>query len=254
MKLLCAMTFTVLLIGLWGCGTGPEQVISPEPIFIGDDPFNDLTVLDERFYLTNFDLNEGSGKRINLYSFDLSGQPVAAFNLSMNGQGFISICSDGDDLFLFCRTTGLLLRIAPTGDLSAASFPGTELIGWQAGGLLAMDEEIFALLWNGSDALKVNELDPENLTLEEIPTLDSLIFPYRRDFRSLCGDELTDMIYLLCSDSAGIDYLEKLDGSWKFLDEIALADSHVAGITWLDGEIWVSTEDRRIIPLSLLLD
>ncbi len=248
-KIFTGMISILLIVSLTGCDEDPEYSIEPGPFFTGDDAYNDLTVLGNRFYLTNFDANEGPGDRINLYSFDQNTQPLASFNLQMNGQGYISICSGDGDLFLFCHLTGNLLRVSPFGELINTNWLDVLYYDLYPGGLLHISgDEFYAALWTPDDTVSVYAMNPDELTLESIDK--QIPFPQKIDFRSLCINDQLDSLYMLCSDSYGADYIEVMDSDWTQSYEIALSDSSVAGITVLNGEIWVSTEDRRIVKLS----
>ncbi|TKJ41650.1 hypothetical protein CEE37_03525 [candidate division LCP-89 bacterium B3_LCP] len=242
-----AILMMAMLI-LTACDTTPDGSLSTGPVYTGSDSFNDLTVMNDMFYLTNFDLNEGSGNRIYLYSFDENGNPGSLYDLQMNGQGYISISSGDGDLFLFCQTTGLLLRVTPFGEYLATNWPGSAFIGWQAGGILSLPgDEYCVLLWKDDGHIKICSLDPVTLELEDD---NSIQVPDRFAFRSVCANVQFDSLYVLCSDQNGADYVEIFDQGWVLLDEITLTDSLVAGISYYNGDIWVSTEDRRIVELS----
>jgi hypothetical protein len=169
------------------------------------------------------------------------------YNLQMNGQGYISIAAGDGDLFMFSQI-GLLLRVTPFGEYLAMNWLGSGFIGWEAGALLALPgSDYAALLWRSEGIINVCALDPVDLSLQ---TIEQVEIPERLAFRSMCASELYDSLFVLSSDLSGADYIEVFTPSWVQIEEMVLMDSLVAGISYLNGEIWISTEDRRIIPLS----
>ncbi|RJP76020.1 MAG: hypothetical protein C4524_10850 [Candidatus Zixiibacteriota bacterium] len=237
----------LLIFALWGC-EDEDDLLGSRPAFIGDDPYNDLAALGERLYVTNYDWNEGSGDRVYLYSFDLQGQPVASFNLQMNSQGYISLSADSAYLYLLSQS-GLISKVTPTGDLVNRILLSGAVVAHQPGALVALPGgSQYALLWDEDGTVYVHPFDGQALTLGEAQ--DTILVPGRTDFRAACVPSEADTIHVLSSDSTGADYLVHFDLGWNVLGETALADSAVAGVACLGNEIWVSTDDRRIVPLS----
>ncbi len=244
-------TFIILagILGLYlqACETGLEGEIQTTPAFTGADAYNDVTFWGDQFYTTNYDYAEGPGVRTNLYTFNSVGSPVASFTLPLNSQGYISISAQGANLCLLCQVTGLLLKVSPFGDLAALNMLPNALMDWQRGGLLATEDSLLVLLWNYDGQIQVYPLSPNDLVTGSMQ--NTLTISNRLGFRSLCSNSAGDSLYLLCSDPDGAEYINLLNLDWVVLNEYALSDSLIAGITYSDGMIWGSTEDRRLIPI-----
>jgi hypothetical protein len=63
-----AIAVLLIVLIIFGCDTGLEGTVNPGPVITGNDPFNDLTVLNDRFYLTNYDRSGAKAMEAGLTS------------------------------------------------------------------------------------------------------------------------------------------------------------------------------------------
>lgn len=82
------------------------------------DPFSDITYLHNNFYSTNYDNSMNAGPQIFLYKISNDGKYLDdIFNLNMNGQGYLAITNDGNNLYLQSRDFNSIIKCTTVGEI-----------------------------------------------------------------------------------------------------------------------------------------
>lgn len=82
------------------------------------DPFSDITYLNNCFYSTNNDNSMNAGPQIFLYKISNDGKYLDdIFNLNMNGQGYLAITNDGNNLYLQSRDFNSIIKCSTVGEI-----------------------------------------------------------------------------------------------------------------------------------------
>jgi hypothetical protein len=104
-----------LLLAFAGCLTS-EPEVSTERDTLGD-PLGDIAVLADTLYATNHDLSGHAGSQVDLFRLTAAGELDEAFDLGLNGAGYLAACSDGEAIYLQVRRTGRIFKVSPTGEI-----------------------------------------------------------------------------------------------------------------------------------------
>ncbi len=82
-----------------------------------NDEFADITFLGNSFYTTNNDNSMNAGSQIDLFRFSEDESFIEdAFDLEMNGQGYLAITNDGTNLYLQSHNDTYILKVSPVGE------------------------------------------------------------------------------------------------------------------------------------------
>ncbi|MBC8479027.1 MAG: hypothetical protein H8D46_01070 [FCB group bacterium] len=119
------------------------------------DDISDIAYMNGYIYSTNYDLSGNSGPQIDLLRFSGNGSVLEnAFPLELNGQGYMAMAGDGQDIFLQSRRTNLLFRYSAIGEFASMVDDQIE-DNWFASGISYIPEKdsLFVLYRN------LNQLD-----------------------------------------------------------------------------------------------
>ena len=150
----CFPALVLLAVVLTGCETTTEIDVSRD---IDADPLGDITLLDDIVYATNNDASGHAGSQVDLMRFAVDGTPLEATPVALNGQGYMSACSDGQDIYLQSRASGQLFRltlggIAWTRRDAFVSDQATAGVTMLARGIAyAASEDSFVILYQEAD-------------------------------------------------------------------------------------------------------
>jgi len=251
------MKYTLLIAGIAlvmsGCDNIEFEGIGP--IDIGNDYWNDITVLGDYIFVTNYDGVEGPGDRIFLYKLDSTGTVQDSFDLGMNGQGYISIANDQTNLYLVGQTFGNRFRASVFGDLEAWSNSEPELNGWEQGGIAydSVHDSLYALLWKSDDPdhVRMYAIERETMRLQDYREID---FSGGYDYFAMTfvPDPVLPTFYILCRHQEEGDaiLLLRYNPNTGFVGVIGLFNEDLRGIAYRDGQLIASTPDRRIVILN----
>jgi len=251
------MRYTLLISGvlflLMGCGK--IEVHSVGPIDIGNDYWNDIAVRGNDILVTNYDGVEGPGNRIFLYQLDSTGTIQDSVDLSMNGQGYISMAGDQGHLYLVGQTFGNRFRVSFGGNVEAMSNSEPELNGWEQGGIAydSIDDSLHVLLWKSTDSghIRMYSIDRETMGLQGYREID---FPGGYDYFAMTFEPnpFFPTFYILCrhEDEGDAILLLRYYPSTGLVSTVGLFSEDFCGIAYRDGQLIASTPDRRIVILN----
>jgi hypothetical protein len=242
-------SFTVaIMVVMMGCGKVIEH--SMGPISIGNDPWNDLTSIGTDLYITNYDGNEGPGDRIYLYQVDTLGVILDSVNLRMNGQGYLSIATDGAYFFLVGHTFGNRFRVTMDGEMVAFSNSEPQISGWEQGGI-AYDSDadsLYVLMWDtcNPSVARIYSLDKITMRLR---SYDSFQVEGGRNYFAMTYHPDHDAFYLLCQSETvqNMLLLMRYDPVTGTVAGAGFLDNEVRGIAYWNGELIASTAGRQLI-------
>lgn len=214
------------------------------------DPIGDITYLDGYFFTTNNDASGHAGPQIFLYKFSKNGHFVeSAYDLGMNGHGYISIANDGHDLYLQSRLFNQIYKISTVGEhvYKPISLLGSD---WQGSGIAFL---------HGKDSLFVlyrSTKSPTWYSAYICPTENPKIFGRRVDFNwpafgksesgILAVDYRSDRFVFLAVDTSLHKVLIFTDWDFQPLEVRKLDDSTAVGLCFVEDEIYLAYENRRI--------
>jgi len=214
-----------------------------------NDDIADITYLGESFYTTNYDLSGNSGSQIDLLKFTSEGSCLEdAFDLGMNGQGYLAITDDGRDIYMQSREFGWVIKCSPVGELVYIKSDSLTA-NWKAGGICYRDDlDSLVLFYRNSEAPRevririVSKDDPVMATRDTIVKydfLDESIGLYATDYYNT-------VYYLLGVDTTGKDILIQTDRDMSIISRVIIADSTVVGVCKTDKNLYLSYRNRRI--------
>jgi len=218
-----------------------------------NDDICDITFLGNSFYTTNYDLSGNAGSQIDLFKFTSDGSIVDdAYDLGMNGQGYLAMTNDGRDIYMQSRNYNWVIKISPVGELVyilSDSLPPN----WSAGGICYRDDlDSLVLFYRNIDeplqyrmrtvsTAKPNQAS-RDLTVE-FDALDESVGLYAADY-------FNSEFYLLGMDSTGTDVLIVTDTDLNVTTISKIPDSTVVGLCHKNDSLYFSYRDRRIEPVN----
>ena len=111
-----------------------------------DDDIADITFLNNSFFTTNYDLSMDGGSQIDLFKFYAEEVWVDgslnvgniylddSYDLLMNGQGYLAITNDGNDIYLQSKETKIIYKVSPIGERDFMKIDSISL-NWQPCGI-----------------------------------------------------------------------------------------------------------------------
>jgi len=243
-KLLTAMTLLTVLI-VAGCNDDPTVVKDRDPLA---DPLGDVAWLGGAVYGTNTDRSAHQGSQVDLMRFeDADTDPDGAFDLGLNGYGYLAMAAGPADLYLQARDLGYVFRVTATGehvwlrqDAQLAGF-------WQARGLAYRDDtdRLVALYTRGGDQYRARTYtaDLDSIAAPDVDfTWD--VFDAATGPRALAFH--AGSFYVLGADTTGNDVVVRADTDWTIQEVVTGIGTDVAGLTVDDaGQIVIAHTDRR---------
>ncbi len=225
-----------------------DNLTEPNPFTAAESPANDVVNVSGNYFFTNFDISGASGSQVFLYRADATGQVTGKFDLNLNGQGYISIASDGQHLYL-CpgNAYGLYLKTNTTGEWINTGY--IDVNGWGQGGVTFNSESReLVSAFNKLD-------DPHAVAFTTIDTGDFSV-----DTAVVYKDYDIGQVFSLVYDSSSHGYfalvqaadfsihLLMLDNSFDMIHQTLIADS-IRGITSVNGRLSAIGEHRAIFEL-----
>ena len=251
------MLIAVMSILVVGCGKVTQH--SMAPVQIGQDYWNDIAIQGDDIYVTNYDGMEGPGNRIYLYRLNSAGAIQDSVNLRMNGQGYISVATDMQHLYLVSQTYGNRFKVDFDGRLVRMSNSEPELNGWEQGGISydSVDDSLHVLLWKSNDPGHVRMYTIDRTTMRLLGYRE-IEFPGGYDYFAMTSDfdPLSPTYYILCrhEDEGDAVLLLRYFPNTGLLYRIGLLQDNVVGIAFKDGQLIGSTPDRQIHELQYVDD
>ena len=222
-----------------------------------DDDIADLTYLNGYFFTTNYDLSMDGGSQIDLFKFkitniyeDLFGDNIYledSYDLSMNGQGYLAITNDGNDLYLQSRETKAIFKVSSVGERDFKKID-TIQTNWQPSGIAYNnDKDSLITLYRNLDDL--NEYRMRTISKDIEHSGSDITFNLDMINTSYSGvyaiEYYNSKMYFLGVDTSGTDILLSFQNN-IFNIEASIADSTIVGICQTGtGGIWGSFRDRR---------
>ena len=248
MKKLIAGVFTITL--LLSC-EDDLQINTDKNTYYDD--ISDITMLNGHFFSTNYDLSGHAGSQIDLLKFDEDGAGDyyidGSFDLDMNGQGYIAITNDGEDLYLQSRNTSLLISCSP---IAQQAYSGMDDIAtnWQPSGL-AYDgdkDSLLALYRNREDRsqYRLRTLSKSRELNSGGDAYFSLDFIDQGYSGIYALEYFNQSFYMLAVDTTQTDALIILDQAFQVQQIESILDSTVVGLCFNGNELFFSYRDKRI--------
>ena len=217
------------------------------------DDISDISYLYDSFFTTNFDLSDNAGDQIDLIKLSFNNQDEVylqdKFDLGLNGQGYLTMTNDGQDLYLQSRFTQLIFKISSIGEISYSKYDsiGTH---WLPSGIAydtSKDSIIFLYRnqhYNNQYRLRLTSKDIANSS-----TRDETFMINNIDTTShgvYCMAYAEPNLYVLAVQD-GADVLITVDyEELTILNTEPIADSTVVGIEVMNNAIYLGYSDRRI--------
>ena len=146
-----------------------------------NDEIADITFLGNSFYTTNNDNSMHAGPQIDLFRFSEDASFIEdAFDLEMNGQGYLAITDDGANLYLQSHWDTYILKISPIGQKYYMHWMGFEDRYVDENGNNQWDEsELLTLDYNSNGIWDYDNFDWLGCGISYIETEDLLFELYR---------------------------------------------------------------------------
>ena len=228
-----------------------------------EDPISDITFIDYSFYTTNFDKSGHAGQQIDLFKYDSNG-PMDRFEMPLNGQGYLAIANDGQNIYLQPRFTDYILKVSLVGELFWHKMDEMEenasTMTWKGSGLTWKDSTLVTLYQHVTDStlyrarylslgnnLEVvrdttivwNHLNNEGILALDYHPFGGFVF-LAKDIESQTIVFRTDSLFIPIAGYDGLEYYN--------LEDEAVGLSWGSG--WWEPLIYISYSDRRIEPLN----
>ncbi|MBN2572230.1 MAG: hypothetical protein JXA68_08890 [Ignavibacteriales bacterium] len=244
MKALKLFLFLIVLI----VSCDDELVIDTTKDTVSD-PIADITALGNYFYTTNYDLSFKAGSQIDLMRFTTEGLLDNQFDLNMNGQGYLAITNDGQNIYLLSRRTNLIVKISTTGEKIYLKQQKVEP-NWQAAGICYLnDKDSILMLYRNlryREQYKFNIVDknnPNNIGSDFIKTFNEFS---GNDGGIFSIEYSNNNFYFIGVDTTMSINLKITDKNFTAISSEEIVDSTVVGLCIKNGDLYFSHNDRRI--------
>ena len=216
------------------------------------DDIADITYLNG-FFSTNYDLSGNAGSQIDLLTFKMNTDSVHYiddnFDLDMNGQGYLAITNDGDDLYLQSKNSYLIIKCSSIGE-KVFTRQDTIAVNWQPAGLAYQSENDSLLaLYRNLDNLKQYRLRTISKDLSIESSKDKIFQLNFIDTTYYGGYSLeynNFSYYILGVNTTMNDILIILDNELNITEIDTLSDSTVVGLCFKQIDLYLSYRDKRI--------
>ncbi len=243
------ITIGILVLQVLAC-EDKQDINSNKNTYIDD--IADITALNGYFYSTNYDLSGNSGSQIDLLKYEINGDNIFltdAFELDMNGQGYLAITSDGSDLYLQSRQTELLIKASGIGELVFLRYDDLAS-NWHPSGLaFNPDTDSLFALYRNSQAPIQYRMRTISKTIDQVASHDETFqLPFIDTlYHGVYALEYFDShFYMLGVDTSYQDLLLVTDLSYNLTSIDTLSDSTVVGLGFLGHDLYLSYRDKRI--------
>jgi hypothetical protein len=238
----------IILISFYACEDDLEISTSKD---IYHDDISDITFINDHFYTTNYDLSGNAGSQIDLLKFSLDGKNIDdAFDLGMNGQGYLAITNDGTDVYLQSIQTSSIIKCSLIGERIYMQWDGLSEPEWQGSGLCykKLDDSLLVLYRNLKNpieyrAITVSKQNPYNTGSDIKFSLDSVD---STNCRIYAVDYKDSSFYMLGVNSSDKDILIITDNYFNVNSVEEIPDSTVTGLCFNENDLYLSYRDRII--------
>lgn len=215
------------------------------------DDIADITFVNNHFYTTNYDLSGNAGPQIDLLKFSTDGKNIDdAFDIGMNGQGYLAITNDGTDVYLQSILTSSIIKCSLIGERIYMQWDGLSDSQWQASGLCykKLDDSLLVLYKNLKNpieyrAITVSKQNPYDsgsdirFELNSVDSIDPGIYALE------CKDS---SFYMLGVNSSHKDILVITDDNFNINSIEEIPDSTVTGLCFSENDLYLSYRSRVI--------
>ena len=199
-----------------------------------DDDISDITSMNGYFFTTNYDLSGNGGSQIDLLKFNVDNNLLEdSYDLMINGQGYLAITNDGQNIFLQSKETKLVFKVSTIGEKDWIKTDSISL-NWQPSGIAYnLENDSLTTLYRNLDNLNEYRLRTLSKDFEQ-PASRDIIFNILIADKSYNGmyaiEYYNSKLYILGVDTTGTDILMRLNDNELFL-ELSLEDSLIVGIS-----------------------
>ena len=238
----------IFLLAFYSCDE--ESEINTTKNTYNDD-IADITFINDHFYSTNYDLSGHAGPQIDLLKFSPDGKNIDdAFDLGLNGQGYLAITNDGTDVYLQSMYTSSIIKCSLIGERIYMQWDGLSDPQWQASGICykKLDDSLLVLYKNLKNpieyrAITVSKQNPYNsgsdirFELGSVDMTDPGIYAL---------DHKDSSFYMLGVNSLHKDILVITDYNFNVISTEEIPDSTVTGLCFKENDLYLGYRNRMI--------
>ncbi len=240
--------FMLSLLFIIGCQD--ELVIDMTKDTYSDD-ISDICYINDHFFTTNYDLSGHSGSQIDLIRFVSDGSHVDdAFDLSLNGQGYLAMTCDSTDIYMQSRSNGAIIKSSLIGERAYIRWDSLRTEQWMSSGISYLPEkDSLLLLYRSREnpktyrARTVCKLAPHESGTDIIFSVGFIDTTYHGIWALTCKDSL---FYILGADTLIWDKLIIADSRFNIIATETIPDSTVVGLCFQGDDLYFSYRPRRI--------
>ena len=239
----------IVVLGLTGCNEDTVDIDTTKDTY--HDDIADITFINDHFYSTNYDLSGNAGTQIDLLKFSTDGENIDdAFDLGMNGQGYLAITNDGTDVYLQSIASSSIIKCSLIGERIYMGWDGLSDSQWQASGLCYKKEadSLLILYKNLNNPIQyrartVSKLNPSisgsdiNFEIDSIDTINYGVYAI---------EYFDSSFYMLGVNSSNKDILLISDYNFSMYSTEEIPDSTVVGLCFKGSDLYFSYRDRII--------
>ncbi len=239
----------IFILGFIGCTEDSLEIDTTKDTY--HDDIADITFINDHFYSTNYDLSGNAGSQIDLLKFSTDGEYIDdAFDLGMNGQGYLAITNDGTDVYLQSINSSSIIKCSLIGERIYMGWDGLSDSQWQASGLCYNQEtDSLLILYKNLEnpieyrARTVSKQNPIisgsdiKFVLDSINTTNSGIYAI---------EYFDSSFYMLGVDNSNKDILVISDYNFSIFSIEEIPDSTVVGLCFKGNDLYFSYRDRII--------
>jgi len=227
-----------------------DSVVNTQKDTIYDD-IADICYVNDHFFTTNYDLSGHAGNQIDLIRFNTAGTHVDdAYDLEMNGQGFLAMTTDGTDIFMQSRNNGGIIKSSLIGERAYMRWDSLDASKWMASGICFLPQKDSLLLlyrnlsWQKEyRARTVSKIRPHIAGSDRLFSLDFIDTTSHGIWAIAHKDA---RFYMLGLDTLYKDKLIIADDEFNFVAVEDIADSTVVGLCFRGDDLYFSYRPRRI--------
>ncbi|MDP2365313.1 MAG: hypothetical protein Q8M94_16285 [Ignavibacteria bacterium] len=248
MKYLNYLLLTFVL-GFISCNENSIEIDTTKDTY--HDDIADITFINDHFYSTNYDLSGNAGSQIDLLKFSTDGKNIDdAFDLGMNGQGYLAITNDGTDVYLQSINTSSIIKYSLIGERIYMKWDGLSGSQWQESGLCYIKEadSLLMLYKNLKNPIQyrartVSKQNPDISGSDIIFDLDSVD---TTNYGVYAVEYFDSSFYMLGVNRSGKDILVISDYNFSSYSIEEIQDSTVVGLCFKGNDLYFSYRNRII--------
>jgi hypothetical protein len=239
----------LLLAVFAGCQTSKPDVTTDRDTL--NDPLGDITAIDDVLYATNNDSSGHAGSQVDLFRLTAEGALDEAFDLGLNGVGYLAACSDGEAIYLQVRTTGRIFKVSPTGEIlwtRLDSLAGEQRLA--CGLAYRADVDSFVTLYRDGQTASYLSVHHGPQFIDQAGAEREHVLPLFDSPTGVLATAWRDgVLWALGRDAYGQAIVQGVSLDGGVTRFVPLDDPTACGIAVLAGELVVAYEDRRIGPV-----